>query len=307
MKAILLFPGQGSQTVGMGRALYERHAYVRELFAEADEVLGFGLTRLCLEGPADQLTLTANAQPALLLVSTAYWFVLQREHGIQPVAAAGHSLGEFSALVAAGSLVFAEALRLVHERGRAMQAAVAPGRGAMAAIFGLDADALAALCRKHSQGSVVSPANFNGAGQIVIAGERQAVGRVVAAAKEVGAKRAVFLQVSAPFHCELMVPAAARLEEVLSETKICPTVFPVLSNVTAEPYPSDVSEMRQLLVRQVTAPVQWERCVRSLVEYSCGTAIEVGPGRVLTNLAKRMVAHWNCLSADDLDGLRGMP
>ncbi|GIW43038.1 MAG: malonyl CoA-acyl carrier protein transacylase [Candidatus Binatia bacterium] len=301
MRAILLFPGQGSQSVGMGKALYDRFAEVRELFAQADETLGIPLSRLCLEGPAEELTLTANAQPALLLVSTAIWRVAQRQLAIEPVAAAGHSLGEFSALVAAGALQLGEALRVVRERGRAMQEAVPPGRGSMAAIFGLDLKTVERLCREHGNGAVVSPANLNGAGQIVVAGEKEAVERVVTAARQAGARRSVNLQVSAPFHCSLMAPAAEKLRETLRNVNISVPRFPVISNVTALPYSSDADELRQLLVLQVTEPVRWEECVRRLAEYSCDVVIECGPGKVLTSLAKRIVPEWNCQAAEELN------
>jgi [acyl-carrier-protein] S-malonyltransferase len=301
MRAILLFPGQGSQTVGMGKGLYDRFSEVRELFAQADDVLGVPLSRLCLEGPAEELTLTANAQPALLLVSTAIWRVAQRQLAIEPVAAAGHSLGEFSALVAAGALQFDEALQVVRERGRAMQEAVPPGRGGMAAIFGLDLKTVEKLCREQGNGAVVSPANLNGAGQIVVAGEKEAVERVVAAARQAGARRSVNLQVSAPFHCSLMAPAAEKLREVLLDAGISAPRFPVISNVTAAPYSSDTDELRRLLVLQVTQPVRWEECVLRLSAYSCDVVIESGPGRVLTSLAKRIVPAWNCIAAEELD------
>ncbi len=303
MRAILVFPGQGSQAVGMGKAIYDRFLYVRDLFAQADDLLGWQLSRLCFEGPADQLVLTANAQPAILLVSVAYLRVLQREFGVVPLAAAGHSLGEVSALVAAGSLAFPDALRLVRERGVAMQAAVPPGQGAMAAILGLDASQVMMLCKEHANGAVVSPANFNGAGQIVIAGQREGVERVGKAARAAGAKRVVPLQVSAPFHCALMAPAARRLQEVLIEVPVQPPNFPVISNVTALPYPEDVAEAKRLLVEQVTAPVQWEQCLRQLQKYPSNRMIEVGPGRVLTSLAKRGVPTWTCTPAEDLDEL----
>lgn len=307
MEAILLFPGQGSQAVGMGRAIYESFAHVRELFAEADDALGFRLSRLCFEGPSEELTLTANAQPALLLVSIAFLRVLQREFAVVPVAAAGHSLGEFSALVAAGSMAFGDAVRVVRERGVAMQTAVPPGVGGMAAIIGLDASTVGRLCSESSQGQVVAPANFNGAGQVVIAGESEGIQRVAEAARLAGAKRVISLHVSAPFHCSLMAPAAARLQEILQEVEVKPPAFPVISNVSALPYPSDTEEIRRLLVEQVTNPVRWEECMMRLAEYGTTTAIEVGPGRVLTNLAKRVVPMWTCLPAEEVARSLGLP
>lgn len=300
MHAILLFPGQGSQTVGMGKALYQRFPAVRQLFALADEILGFSITQLCFEGPIEKLTLTANAQPALLLVSMAALQVLKTEHGLSPVAAAGHSLGEFSALVAAGSLQFEDALRLVRERGLAMQEAVPPGQGSMVAIFGLQFAEVEQLCGELARGEVVSPANDNGAGQVVIAGHKGAVDRVAQAARQAGAKRVVPLPVSAPFHCSLMAPAAKRLAKTLSTIPLQAPQLPVISNVTGLPYPDDAEEIRQLLIEQVTHPVRWQDCLRTLANYGCSTALEVGPGRVLTNLAKRTFPTWTSIATDEL-------
>lgn len=301
MRAVLLFPGQGSQAVGMGKALYDRFPYTRELFALADEILGFRLSKLCFEGPEEELTLTANAQPALLLVSTALLRVLQTESGLEAVAGAGHSLGEFSALVAAGALQLEDGLRVVRERGRAMQEAVPVGRGAMAAVFGLDRETIAALCQEEQMhGEVVAPANYNGAGQIVIAGDRAAVERVAAKARTSGAKRVVPLAVSAPFHCALMAPAADRLREVLASVRLTPPAFPIVANVTAQEYPADPGEIRKLLVEQVTQPVRWEECLHTLAKYPAETAVEVGPGKVLTNLAKRVQPQWQSIPGETL-------
>ncbi|MBI3782889.1 MAG: ACP S-malonyltransferase [Deltaproteobacteria bacterium] len=302
-----LFPGQGSQAVGMGRDLYAASAVARATFAEADEVLGFALSRLCFDGPLEDLTLTANTQPALLTVSTALARALSAETGVQPACAAGHSLGEFSALVAAGAISFGDAVRVVRERGRAMQEAVPTGIGAMAAILGLDASAVEAVCRDAAEGDIVSPANLNGAGQIVIAGHKQAVERAVALAKARGAKRAIPLAVSAPFHCALMAPAAERLRAVLEPVTICAPAFPVISNVEAQAY-RGAAGIKELLVRQVVSPVRWEETVAALAQLGCTAAIEVGPGQVLSGLMKRSAPAIRCASGFDfasVGALRG--
>ena len=300
-----LFPGQGSQAVGMGKALCDQFAVARQVFADADAALGFPLSRLCFDGPMEELTLTANTQPALLTVSDAMTRVLREEFGVQAAWGAGHSLGEFSALVAAGALRFDDALRVVRERGRAMQEAVPPGIGAMAAIMGLDADVVSAVCQEAAAGEVVSPANLNGAGQIVIAGHRGAVDRAGAAAKARGAKRVVPLPVSAPFHCALMQPAADRLRAVLAAVEVAAPAFPIVANVDAEPN-SDAARIKDLLVRQVTSPVRWEECVATLARQGCTAAVEVGPGRVLSGLVKRIAPSITCCAADDLDAVRAL-
>jgi [acyl-carrier-protein] S-malonyltransferase len=300
-----LFPGQGSQAVGMGKDLCTRFALARQVFTEADQVLGFALSELCFNGPLDELTLTANTQPALLVTSYALTRVLREELGIPPVWAAGHSLGEFSALVAAGALSFASALRVVRERGLAMQEAVAPGVGSMAAILGLEANVIAAVCDAAAGGQVVTAANLNGGGQVVIAGHRAAVERAAALAKARGAKRVVPLAVSAPFHCALMQPAADRLERVLAAVTVAPLQFPVITNVEAAAC-TDPERVKGLLVRQVVNPVRWEECVIELARLGCTAAIEVGPGRVLTGLVKRIAPQIACTPADDLEAVRAL-
>lgn len=297
-----LFPGQGAQSVGMGAEMCARFAAAREVFAEADAVLHFPLSRLCFEGPADELTRTANTQPALLTLSWALTCVLRDSLGLQPAWAAGHSLGEFSALVAAGALAFADALRVVRERGLAMQDAVAPGAGAMAAVLGLDAAGVAALCREAADGQVVSPANLNGGDQVVVAGHRAAVERLARLAKERGAKRVVPLAVSAPFHCALMAPAAERLGAVLDAVPVGPLQCPVISNVEARAN-RDAARVKELLVRQVTSPVRWQECVEELVRLGCTGAVEVGPGRVLSGLVKRIAPAVRCVAAEDLEAV----
>ncbi|HEY4186951.1 MAG TPA: ACP S-malonyltransferase [Polyangia bacterium] len=285
-----LFPGQGSQKVGMGKALHEASAAARAVFEEADATLGFSLSRLCFEGPEEELMLTANAQPAILTTSIAALRVLQEATTLRPAVVAGHSLGEYSALVAAGALTLADAVRLVNLRGKFMQEAVAPGVGAMAAILGLgaaDAEAACAEARAACPGEVVSAANLNGGGQIVIAGHKRAVEAACAAAKARGAKRALPLAVSAPFHCELMRPAAERLAAALAATDVRDPAVPVVANVDAAPN-VEGGRVRELLVRQVTAPVRWEETVQRLAAMELIAAVELGQGSVLGGLGKRI-------------------
>lgn len=286
----VVFPGQGSQRVGMGRALRERFACARETFDEADAVLGFALSRVCFEGPEETLRLTEQTQPAILTVSVAAWRVLVAETGLAPACLAGHSLGEWSALVAAGALRFADAVRLVRMRGRFMQEAVPVGTGAMAAIVGLNADQVEAACREAQAalpGRVVEPANLNAPGQVVVAGHADAVMRAGEAARARGAKRVLPLPVSAPFHCSLMRPAGERLARELEGVAVAPPAARVYSNVTAAPYPG-AEAVADLLVRQVSSPVRWEETVRALVADGVRVVIEVGPGEVLSGLVRRI-------------------
>jgi [acyl-carrier-protein] S-malonyltransferase len=294
----LLFPGQGSQKVGMGRALADTYSEARAVYAEADDALGFGLSKLVFEGPEAELTLTAHAQPAILATSIAALRVLAARVPLAPVAVAGHSLGEYSALVATGALRLADAVRLVHVRGRLMQDAVAPGVGAMAAVLGLSADEVGAVCREAADGEVVSPANLNGGGQVVIAGHAAAVLRACAAAKARGAKRAVPLAVSAPFHCPLMQPAADRLAREIDRVELAAPSVPVVTNVEAAPT-QDPGRLRELLVRQVTAPVRWEESVQRLVEMGVTAALELGAGSVLAGLVRRIAPAMAVQSAGD--------
>ncbi len=282
----LFFPGQGSQAVGMGQALAQAFPAARRVFDEADEALGEHLSRLCFEGPEADLQLTANTQPAILTTSIAALRVLEAETDLRPAVCLGHSLGEFSALVAAGALTFADAVRLVRLRGRAMQEAVPAGQGAMAAVIGLDAATLEALCEEQAQGQVLAPANENGGGQIVVAGHAEAVARLVAAAKAHKA-RAIPLKVSAPFHCALMAPAAERLARALESIEIRPLRVPVVANVDAEPN-RDAARVKDLLVRQVTGRVRWEASVRKVLHMGVRRGIEVGHGRVLAGLVRRI-------------------
>ncbi|MBW6509236.1 MAG: ACP S-malonyltransferase [Desulfuromonadales bacterium] len=283
----LVFPGQGSQYPGMGKDLAETFAVAAQLFEEANDVLGFDLAKLCFSGSEEDLKLTANTQPAILAVSIAALRVLRQEVELHPAYAAGHSLGEYSALVAAGVLSFADALATVRQRGTFMQEAVPVGVGAMAAILGLVGEELEQLCHDAAQGEVVSPANFNSPGQVVIAGHATAVERAIALATERGAKRALKLPVSAPFHCALMAPAAQRLEQVLAGVAVAPFAFPVVTNVEA--ICCDQPErVKPLLVKQVCAPVRWDASIEHCAALGVDRYLEVGPGKVLTGLIKRI-------------------
>jgi [acyl-carrier-protein] S-malonyltransferase len=293
-----LFPGQGSQAVGMGADLAREAPVCRRTFEEADDALGFPISKLCFEGPEGDLTLTANTQPAILTVSVAIDRLLA-ERGVRPAFAAGHSLGEYSALVSAGVLSFRDAVRSVRLRGAAMQEAVAPGDGAMAAILALDPDVVAEICRGAAGSDVVSPANFNSPEQTVVAGSAGAVGRVCEAALARGARRAVPLAVSAPFHCALMRPAEARLAEHLASVRFADPAFPVVCNVTAAPIESG-AQAREALVRQVCSPVRWTESVRTLVSLGAALFVEVGPGRVLSGLLKRIEKGAEAMNAEDV-------
>jgi [acyl-carrier-protein] S-malonyltransferase len=293
-----LFPGQGAQAAGMGKALAQQFPIATQVFAEADEALGFELSTLCFEGPTETLTLTTNAQPAIVATSIAALRVLEHETGLRPAYVAGHSLGEYSALVAAGAFTLADALRTVRERGRLMQEAVPVGVGAMAALFGLSAATATQVCVDAAENEVVSPANLNGGEQIVVAGHAGAVRRAIALAKTRGAKRAVELTVSAPFHCALMTPAAEGLAKVLESVAVNPLQVGVIPNVTAE-VNQDPHQVKSLLVQQVTAPVRWEESMQKLHALGCEAAIEIGPGRVLAGLLKRIVPTMTCISLAD--------
>ena len=283
----LVFPGQGSQYVGMGKALSGDFAAAKKIFAEADDALGFPLSQLCFAGPEEVLKLTENTQPAILASSVAAFRVLQAEAPLRPTLVAGHSLGEYSALVAAGAIEFRDAVKIVRERGRLMQQAVPAGQGAMAVVLGLDSDATSSLCAEASGDEIVAPANFNGGGQIVIAGSKRAVERAMVLAKERGAKRVLDLPVSAPFHCPLMRPAAEGLEALLRDVPVQAIKIGVVTNVEAEVNWS-LERVKSLLVEQAIRPVRWEQSVRKLDELGVRQVIEVGPGKVLKNLIKRI-------------------
>jgi len=302
-----IFPGQGSQKVGMGQALAEAFPICRDTFAEADAALGEPLSRICFEGPDEQLTLTQNQQPAILAVSTAACRLLA-SRGLTPAFVAGHSLGEYSANVAAGTIDFADALRLVRRRGQYMQEAVPVGTGAMAAILGLDADKVEQACREAADGEVVSPANMNGPGQVAIAGAAGAVARASERARALGAKRIVPLNVSAPFHCALMKPAEVRLAPELRALAAHDPRVPIVANVDAEPK-RDARAAIEALVAQVSSPVRWEAVVRRLASEGVTTYVEVGPGAVLSGLVRKIhreATVVNVGSPDDLAATTGL-
>lgn len=292
-----LFPGQGSQTAGMGKELAALYPIARQTFQEADDALGFAISQLCFEGPNDQLKLTENTQPAILTMSIAVARVL-REKGIVPQFAAGHSLGEYSAHVAAGTLSFADAVRTVRDRGRYMQEAVPAGEGGMAAILGMALEQLQQVCADAAQGEVVSPANINSPDQIVISGHQKAVERAAVLAKERGAKKTVMLVVSAPFHCALMQPAQDRLEADLQALHFNSPELPVVANIDATPKATGEGS-RQALVRQVTGAVQWAKSMQALISLGVKTFVEVGPGKVLTGLMRQIDRSQTCLNAED--------
>lgn len=300
-----VFPGQGSQYAGMGKDLAANFAVARQVFEEANDALGFDIARLCFEGPEEELKLTANTQPAILTVSVAALRAVESEFGIAPACAAGHSLGEYSALVCAGALAFQDAVRTVRQRGIFMQEAVPVGVGAMAAVMGLEGAALEEVCREASQGEIVSPANFNSPGQVVIAGHAGAVERASALARTKGAKRALPLPVSAPFHCALMAPAGERLAEVLDTVTVHPMRVPVVSNVEAAPN-QESARVKELLVSQVSAPVRWDESVLAMAQMGVSRFIEIGPGKVLGGLIKRIAKDSIVQSVEDSAGLKAL-
>jgi len=283
-KTAFIFPGQGSQHAGMGRDLAEHFPVAKSVFEEADQTLGFGLSNLCFNGPDEDLQLTANTQPAILTASVAAFRVLS-EKQIKPDFVAGHSLGEYSALVAANALSLADAVRLVRRRGQLMQEAVPVGVGAMAAILGIDADKVAEACAAAAQNQVCAPANFNSPTQIVIAGHKEAVERAVEECKARGAKRAMMLKVSAPFHSALMLPAQEQMAEPLAVTALHDLTVPIINNVDAAVVTGGEAS-RDALVRQISAPVRWTATVTNLLAEGVDTFVEVGPGKVLCGLVK---------------------
>jgi [acyl-carrier-protein] S-malonyltransferase len=284
MKTAFIFPGQGAQYAGMGRELYDQHPEAREVFDEADRVLGFPVSALCFTGPEDQLKITENTQPAILTVSTAAYRVLSAK-GLRPDVVAGHSLGEYSALVAAGALNFADAVSLVRRRGCYMQEAVPAGVGAMAALLGIELPAVIDVCERAAKGQVVAPANLNSQTQIVIAGHQDAVDRAIVLAKEAGAKRAILLQVSAPFHCALLKPAEERLSPELDACAFVDPQVPVVTNVDAQPV-TTAAAARDALKRQVSRPVRWQESAQWMLNQGVTTFVELGPGKVLSGLVR---------------------
>ena len=297
----LVFPGQGSQQVGMGRAIAEEFAEAREVFDVADRKLGFSLSRLCFEGPAEELKLTENTQPAILTTSLAVYRVLVKQ-GIEPDFVVGHSLGEYSALVAAGCLRLEDAVGLVRNRGRYMQEAVPVGEGAMAAILGLGSAEVEAVCKEAAEREVVEAANLNAPGQTVIAGHALAVERASAKAKERGAKRVIPLSVSAPFHCRLMKPVQKRLQQDFLGVTFSDLRMPLISNVDAAPVRTGPEAM-DALIRQVSSPVRWEESVRHLAAQGVDQFVEVGPGKVLSGLVRKVVDSARIVSVEDPSGV----
>jgi [acyl-carrier-protein] S-malonyltransferase len=296
-----LFPGQGSQAVGMGKGFYETSPGAKAIFEEANEALGFDLRRLAFEGPEAELALTANTQPAVLTASVAAATACA-ERGLRPALAAGHSLGEYTALVVAGALRFSDAVRIVRKRGEFMQEAVPVGTGAMAAIMGIELSAVEAVCADATHGEVVEIANVNSAQQIVIAGHRTAVERAVKLATERGGKMSVMLPVSAPFHCSLMAPAGTRLAPELESAQVADPRVPVVRNVDAG-VTRKADEVRPFLLRQVASPVRWTECVQRLAAEGATTFVEVGPGRVLSGLLRRIITGARGQSIEEPAGL----
>lgn len=293
-KVAFVFPGQGSQYVGMGKKLYDANPEIKAIFEIADEVLGFKLSDLCFNGPEEKLKLTEYTQPAILLVSiSAFRYMQMKDSSVSADFLSGHSLGEYSALVVSGSLKLEDALRLVRARGKYMQEAVPVGEGAMAAILGTEDSLVEEVCEEVSKNfGYVAPANFNSPGQIVISGKKEAVNNVIEILKSKGVKRAVLLPVSAPFHSELMLPAGKKLENDFLNVQVSTPQIPVISNVTGEPYENEEG-IKRLLIEQITKPVQWVNCVRYMYNNGVRNFIEIGPGKVLSGLIKRICEDVN--------------
>lgn len=305
-KLAFMFPGQASQTPGMGKDLAEKFPVARAVFEEADKALGFPISKMCFEGNEEELKQTANTQPAIVTVSMAAYRVLVEPNGgqgIRPDFVAGHSLGEYTALVAAGALEFGDAVRLVRKRGTFMQEAVPAGEGAMAAIMGLSPAQVGEICKRAAEGNVVSAANLNTPTQTVISGHSAAVKRAVELASQEGAKRAVILPVSAPFHCSLMQPTRLRMEPELRAVTFSDLKIPLVTNTDAEII-TNGAEGREALIRQITLPVRWEESIRELIEQGVSSFVEVGPGRVLSGLLRQIDRSVHCLNVEDEASLR---
>jgi len=302
-KWAFLFPGQGSQYVGMGKDLKQNFKVAADIFAEADEALHEDLSKLCFEGPEDDLKLTRNTQPAILTVSIAALRVLQQETGLVPAMTAGHSLGEYSALVASGALQFTDAVAIVRKRGTFMQEAVPVGVGGMAAVLGMETEVLEQICRESAEGQAVSPANYNCPGQIVISGHMEAVKRAAARAEAAGAKKVVMLPVSAPFHSALMKPAAEKLARALEPVTVQDLKIPVLSNVEADFYPSK-NDVKRLLTEQVDHPVRWIEEMEKMVREGVDKCVEIGPGKVLNGLVRKISRETAMQSIENPDSIK---
>jgi len=304
MSYALVFPGQGAQEVGMGRVLFDRYPEAREVFKKADEALRYPLSQIIFEGPEEELTRTENAQPAILAVSIATKAVVEKEMGmaLNPCLVAGHSLGEYTALVAAGTLTLEDGVRLVHLRGKWMQEAVPVGQGSMAAILGLAPDLVEKACDEAAMGQICSPANFNAPGQVVISGHTEAVSRAVEIARRMGAKKAIPLKVSAPFHCALMEPVADRLYEAFSECAWLPPAYPLVNNVSATVIRS-TEEILQALRKQTYSPVRWLESVQEMEKAGIKDFMEIGPGNVLSGLVRKGCKEAATYDTSSLDNL----
>lgn len=302
-KLAYIFPGQGSQAVGMGKDLYDNFAVSREVFEEANDVLGFALSEMCFAGTAEDLALTANTQPAILTTSIAAFRAIEAEGFPLPDFVAGHSLGEYSALVAAGAMSFADAVKTVRNRGTYMQEAIPVGVGAMAAILGLPLETVEVACDEASEGEVCSPANINSPSQIVIAGNSDAVDRAIEILRTRGAKRAIKLNVSAPFHCDLMFPAQTKLAKDLAEIEFQNLRFPIIENVTAEANMNG-ERVRMALTEQVSLPVRWAQTVENLIVQEVSTFVEVGAGKVLSGLVRQINRDVRCLNVENTESLK---
>jgi [acyl-carrier-protein] S-malonyltransferase len=302
-KIAYIFPGQGSQTVGMGKDLFDNFASARQVFEEADDALGFSLSALCFAGTAEDLALTANTQPAILTVSIAAFRAMEAENFPEPDFVAGHSLGEYSALVATGALDFSDAVKTVRKRGTYMQEAVPVGTGAMAAILGLPIETVEIACAEAARGQICSPANINSPAQIVIAGNSEAVDRACELLKTRGAKRAIKLNVSAPFHCDLMLPAQERLARDLAEINFRDLQFPVVENVSGE-FNAKGERVRAALTEQVSKPVRWAKSIENLIVEEVDTFVEVGAGKVLSGLVKQINRDVRSLNVENSESLK---
>lgn len=301
-RTAFIFPGQGSQYIGMGKDLYENFKVAKEIFEEANDTLQFPISKICFEGPDESLKLTENTQPAILTVSIAALKVFEQEKGIAPELTAGHSLGEYSALIASGALSFRDSVRIVRLRGKFMQEAVPVGEGAMAAVLGMSREEVEKICHDVSLGEVIAPANYNCPGQITISGHTRAVERAIEMVKKAG-KKAVLLPVSAPFHCPLMKPAAERLANALEDIPVKELNIPVVTNVEAEINRSK-ERVKPLLVLQVSSPVRWEESMRKMIKEGIERVIEIGPGKVLTGLMKRIDQNIETVNIEDVKSIQ---